>query len=423
MSMSDVEQYLLELMNRARLDPVGEAARMGIDLNAGLKAGQIAAVPKQVLVSNTLLDAAATKHSLWMLGADSFSHVGANGTLGGARIKLEGYSAGVWAESLALKQVISGQSLVTLVETMNREMFLDPGQRLALMNNLLREAGVSLEAGVFTQSGNNFNVEAMTINLAATGTTRYLTGVAYGDSNANGFYSVGEGQANVVFGAGGLNASTAPAGGYALVGGNSAALAVTGQSGAMRFSATVDMSLGNVKLDLVSGSTFYTSGSIVLGTGVNNALLLGVGGLNATGNAAGNVLTGNAGINVLRGLQGNDVMTGFAGTDTMDGGWGNDRLTGGKGADVMTGGLGADVFIFTAGDGDDRITDFSMAGGDKLRLDDSLWGGTVLKAAGVMAQFATRGVGEVVLDFGDGDIVHLVGLTTVANLGTVIEIF
>ena len=33
------EQYMLELINRARLDPKGEASRYGISLNEGVSSG------------------------------------------------------------------------------------------------------------------------------------------------------------------------------------------------------------------------------------------------------------------------------------------------------------------------------------------------------------------------------------------------
>lgn len=36
MTISAAEQLLIELINRARLDPLAEAQRLGIDLNAGL---------------------------------------------------------------------------------------------------------------------------------------------------------------------------------------------------------------------------------------------------------------------------------------------------------------------------------------------------------------------------------------------------
>jgi len=52
---SPQEQYLVELINRARADPAGEASRQLIDLNEGLAPGTISAAPKQPLAVNPLL--------------------------------------------------------------------------------------------------------------------------------------------------------------------------------------------------------------------------------------------------------------------------------------------------------------------------------------------------------------------------------
>ena len=47
--MTPSEQYFLELVNRGRANPVGEAARFGIDLNEGLPSGTIPSDPAQPL--------------------------------------------------------------------------------------------------------------------------------------------------------------------------------------------------------------------------------------------------------------------------------------------------------------------------------------------------------------------------------------
>ena len=60
---TDSEQYLLELVNRARLDPAGEAALFGIDLNEGLAAGTLGTEPRQPLALNPQLLASARGHS------------------------------------------------------------------------------------------------------------------------------------------------------------------------------------------------------------------------------------------------------------------------------------------------------------------------------------------------------------------------
>jgi Ca2+-binding RTX toxin-like protein len=112
-----------------------------------------------------------------------------------------------------------------------------------------------------------------------------------------------------------------------------------------------------------------------------------------TGDGNANVLTGNAGADVLQGMggddtllgsagddslyggAGNDSLAGGAGKDSLDGGAGDDTLLGGAGGDTLTGGAGADHFLFTSkGDstvakpGQDLITDFSHAEGDKIDL-------------------------------------------------------
>ena len=46
---TDYEQYMIELINRARANPGAEAARIGVDLNEGIPAGTITTDPKQPL--------------------------------------------------------------------------------------------------------------------------------------------------------------------------------------------------------------------------------------------------------------------------------------------------------------------------------------------------------------------------------------
>ena len=54
--LTPLEQYFLELVNRARANPTGEAQRFGLsDLNQGLSPGTISASPKAPLAPNQLL--------------------------------------------------------------------------------------------------------------------------------------------------------------------------------------------------------------------------------------------------------------------------------------------------------------------------------------------------------------------------------
>lgn len=76
----------------------------------------------------------------------------------------------------------------------------------------------------------------------------------------------------------------------------------------------------------------------------------------------------------FNGSSGKDAFTGFNKADTLHGEGGNDKLNGGKGNDliygdegndVLAGGKGSDTFVFEAGDGKDKITDFG-AGADVI---------------------------------------------------------
>ena len=53
------EQLMLELINRARMDPAGEAKRYGISLNEGPPSTTISSAAKQVLAGNDQLAKAA----------------------------------------------------------------------------------------------------------------------------------------------------------------------------------------------------------------------------------------------------------------------------------------------------------------------------------------------------------------------------
>ena len=78
-------------------------------------------------------------------------------------------------------------------------------------------------------------------------------------------------------------------------------------------------------------------------------------------------LLGGAGADVLKGGGWHDALSGDEGRDRLVGGGGRDVLDGGAGDDRLIGGRGADVFVFEAGDGDDRISDF-QTGADRIDL-------------------------------------------------------
>jgi hypothetical protein len=97
---SDQEQLVLELTNRARLDPAAEAERLGIALNEGLAPGTITATAKQPLAMNDALVAAARGHSQAMIDQDFFAHVNPNTGKGPQQRRATRVIPAMWARTL-----------------------------------------------------------------------------------------------------------------------------------------------------------------------------------------------------------------------------------------------------------------------------------------------------------------------------------
>ena len=190
------EQYLLELVNRARLDPSGEAAREGIGLDDGLAPGTISATPKQPLAFNPQLIDAGRSHSDWMLATDTFSHVGMSGSLPDARMMAAGYSFTgdwLWGENIAI-QWGSGIAITTqTIDALDNGLFKSAGHRENILDGNFREAGFGVASGEYEGSA----AVTATEDFARSGTLPFLTGVAFDDRNGDHFYEPGEGLGSV----------------------------------------------------------------------------------------------------------------------------------------------------------------------------------------------------------------------------------
>ncbi|MGB8812385.1 MAG: CAP domain-containing protein [Paracoccaceae bacterium] len=345
MTITASEQYAIELINRARLDPAAEAARYGLTLNEGLAAGTITATAKQVLAPNAHLEISADRHSQWMIATDTFSHTGLNGTDPGQRMAAAGYgfSGGwSWGENLAYASLGGNRNASNVSAVHHETLMHSAGHRVNIMRDTYREIGYAEATGTYQNTQGSMATE----NFAHMDSRVYVTGVAYTDRYNDDFYTPGEGVANLRIGlTGGAATTTAAAGGYALLAMQSAQVSVDVGAGAALSRVILNLSAGNVKLDLVDGNTLLTSGHMTLVSGAPNAGLLGIANLSLTGNAAANYLFGNAGSNRVLGAAGNDSINGFNGNDTLGGGIGNDVLNGMNGADSLLG-----------GDGNDRIS-------------------------------------------------------------------
>lgn len=129
------------------------------------------------------------------------------------------------------------------------------------------------------------------------------------------------------------------------------------------------------------------------------------------GDAGNDIVYGNMGNDTCYGGDGNDVVRGGQGDDMLFGGMGTDWLSGDRGSDTITGGYGADTFHAFADAGLDRVTDFSIADGDRVQLDK----GTPY----TLSQFGA----DTIIDMGGGAQMILVGVN-LSNLpsGWIFEI-
>ena len=431
MAITAAEQYAIELLNRARLDPAGEARRHGMGLNDDLASGRhISNTAKQVLAPNALLDKAATQHGQWMIDTDTFSHYrGVEGSkyyLPGDRMAVAGYNfagASGWSENIDLFSITSSIE-ATIRDHHARWLGSTSGHREAMFGENSREIGYAHVTGNYE----GYNVSVGVQNYAYSGSRTFVTGVAYTDRDKDDFYSIGEGRAGLSMKIiGGDGANTQSAGGYALQAkwGQEVTVAIEGGT-----RVKVDLDHGNVKLDVVNNSLLKVSGDVTLLTGpIKNVEALGVGAVNLTGNDMRNRLTGSDGRNVLTGAggsdtlsggNGNDILRGGDGADALAGNGGADHLNGNSGADRLTGGTGADTFQFATGSGADVVTDFTVGQGDRLGLAKSLWGGGLTDQQ-VVSRYAEVLGGNVLFDFGDGDTLLLQGVRSLNGLADRID--
>jgi Ca2+-binding RTX toxin-like protein len=370
------EQYLLELVNRARLDPQGEADRYGISL------GGISAESKQPLAASAQLTAAARAHSQWMIDTDTFSHTGAGGSSAGDRMASAGYSftgSWAWGENISWWGTTGSLNLTPTVALQHESLFESSGHRANLLSDSFREMGVGLRTGNFL----GYNASMLTEGFARSGTSSFLTGVAYSDTNGDHFYTPGEGRGGVQVSlqpqSGALaSATTAGAGGYevALA---AATYSATFAGGGLPAPLGVFFAMGgrNVKVDLVGTDGVAASVSVTLGANARALTLYGTEPLSASGNALANVLVGNLGDNAIDGAAGSDTLRGGAGDDTFlirageaDGDALLDFAGNGPGAgdEIVFDGFRADVSLEHLGgnswrlvDGD-RVEDLTIAG-------------------------------------------------------------
>jgi Ca2+-binding RTX toxin-like protein len=371
------EQLMLELINRARMDPNREAARYGIAINEGPPSKTISSAPKEVLAGNDKLAAAADNHTQWMLGNDKLDHFETPGSPGftgnspGDRMTAAGYTPLSYSENAGYRGASS--DLAKSASDLHRDLFVDSGDaerghRVNMMSTSVREIGIGLDTGNFKGS----NVAMVTQDFGVTSAdsihvSLFITGVVYNDTTKNDdFFTVGEEQAGIGVAGSGASDSTGAGGGYELEYTSLGTKTITFDLPTGDLTVDVVFGTTNIKLDAVNGREIWTNAKSLTSQSlaITELHALGMSKVKLNGSDANEKIYGN---------NGNNRLVGNGGKDTIWGDDGRDTIIGGAGKDVMWAGGGADKFVFTTVTDSpaatpDKIKDFGQTGADKINL-------------------------------------------------------
>ena len=427
MTLSASEQYLIELINQSRLDPVAAAKAQGRSLNSGITSamgGTIDATPMQVLAPNVQLESAADAQSSYLLfGGSYFGHTGAGGSTIHDRVADANYEKPLtFRENLSvLWGGLSDQEGV--VNRHHDELYKSPSHRAAIFDENQSDIGINMQEGSFR--GNTASMLTELFGAQVGG--RYVTGVVYTDTDRDDFYSIGEGQSGIQFSTDGAQTRSASAGGYTLDADGDTTSVLIMQDGITLATLSIDTSDGNAKLDVITHKngdmSLAVSTNTTLMSGIDDAQVLGAANLNLTGHSGDNTLEGNGAKTKLKGASGDDLIKGYGGDDKLIGGKGSDKMVGASGDDTLKGSSGADLLKggsgsdkLVGGGGDDRLKGGS--GDDVLKGgsgDDTLWGGRGSD------RFVFNGGTDVIRDFKDDADSILVSRAMIDGAGSTVD--
>ena len=258
--ITDYEQLLIELVNRARANPSAEANLHGITLNDKLPANTISTSPKPPLAPEQILSNTAGAYSDRMLRDDFFSHTDPDGDLPWDRTEDNGYP--VWAgvgENIAWGTFFGNREAT--IHARHRSLFRSAGHRENMMDPDWNELGVGITFGTTpyqSVTATDFDLAIVTEVFGGRSNLRYLTGVAFDDADSDDFYSVGEGVSNVTITAtnssGTFTTDTSSSGGYVLRLAPGTYSVVASGNGIDTPATTITIGSENVKLDFEPGS-------------------------------------------------------------------------------------------------------------------------------------------------------------------------
>ena len=188
------EQYMLELVNRARLDPEAEELRTGDAVDSGATTA-----PKQALAVDPILSAAADNHSADMLDRDFFDHYNPDGDGPTDRAQDEGWTGrGVW-ENIAAQwsYAPSVSDEQSWIDASHAGLWESDGHQFGMLQDGHTVAGIGVDWGEWSYPGPTFPTAMVVTEKFSNDDQTYLTGVVIDDADNDDFYDIGEGQGGV----------------------------------------------------------------------------------------------------------------------------------------------------------------------------------------------------------------------------------
>ena len=267
------EQYMLEIINRARANPVAEGLRLQspadpdilaayafFQVDTARMAAEFAGYPvRPPLAFNANLIASARAHSQDMARNDFQGHTGSDGSSLVTRVERAGYAG--W-NALAENVYAYAKSVFYGHAGFNAD-WGEPslGHRLNLMNfaptgPVYREVGIGIVPE--TSASTTVGPLVVTEDFGLRSGQLFVVGVVYTDVDRDGFYSVGEGLGGVTITTSQGNlAFTSASGGYAIpLAASTGSITVRAEGGALGApqERTVSLAGANVKVDFVPGT-------------------------------------------------------------------------------------------------------------------------------------------------------------------------
>jgi uncharacterized protein YkwD len=187
--LSAEEQLIVEMINRARMDPQSEVVRLSEPLASGISSS-----PAQPLAVVETLSDAADAHSRDMDDRNFFSHTNPDGESPADRAIDAGHGSRFVGENIGwIGSTSTSFDLQDRAEAHHENLWESDGHQANLMSGNWDEIGVGYDYG----SHQGFNGSTFVTEMFGNRGETYLTGVVIEDSDSDKFYDIGEGQADV----------------------------------------------------------------------------------------------------------------------------------------------------------------------------------------------------------------------------------